>query len=84
MSHVNMLVVIFDITVRRWYFSCLSWHSCCLYSCFISASEATALRRYKIWLLLLLLFIPAKWLVRKTVFCTSQVIDWEDHLWNDL
>ena len=29
------------------------------------------------------LLVPAKWLVRKTSFCTSQMIGWEDHLWND-
>jgi len=28
--------------------------------------------------------VPAKWVVRKTAFCTSQMIGWKDHLQNYL
>jgi len=30
------------------------------------------------------LLVPGKWFIRKTLIYTSQIIGWEDCLWNEL
>ena len=39
---------------------------------------------YNLVAVIFFLLVAVNWLVRKTVFCTGQVIGWEARLYNDI